>query len=211
MSTSLDLYRFYNLLGEVYPESKIVYATPSGKARLKYISQILLPLRGKLLDVGCNNYVYERYWRDIYVGIDIASSLLYTGKRNGVCADAMCLPFQGSVFDYVLISEVLEHIETLTQRLKILYEIKRVLKPRGQLFLSAPNNPPYNPYQQTVSDTLWQRGISQSFIHGSFSQSYVRSLAKRTDFVIRRINLIMSPDHNTHMFCILEKKARKLT
>lgn len=51
------------------------------------------------------------------------------------CADALQLPFADHTFDKIICSEVLEHLPNYRDALK---EIKRLLKPNGQLAISVP-------------------------------------------------------------------------
>jgi SAM-dependent methyltransferase len=50
-------------------------------------------------------------------------------------ADAMSLPFAAGSFDSVLCTQVLEHV---CEPLRVLEEVRRVLKPGGRLVLTAP-------------------------------------------------------------------------
>ncbi len=52
-----------------------------------------------------------------------------------VYADASCMPVLGASIDSVLLLEVLEHVERFDL---VLSEIRRMLKPNGTLYLSAP-------------------------------------------------------------------------
>lgn len=52
------------------------------------------------------------------------------------CGDGRFLPFRNNTFDYLVCSEVIEHID---EREKCLREVARVLKPDGVLVLSTPN------------------------------------------------------------------------
>jgi ubiquinone/menaquinone biosynthesis C-methylase UbiE len=64
------------------------------------------------------------------VHVDIARE-----RRPDVQADAIALPFLDSVFDFVLCTELMEHVIGPDQ---ILAELHRVLRPGGRLFLCAP-------------------------------------------------------------------------
>ncbi len=101
------------------------------------ICEYAQPVRGKVLDLGCGSKPYRSLFStQDYVGIDIenpghshaneAIDLFYDGKR---------IPFPDSTFDFVFSSEVVEHIECLDQ---VMGEIERVLKPGGQVLLTAP-------------------------------------------------------------------------
>ncbi|WP_219339831.1 class I SAM-dependent methyltransferase [Luteimonas salinisoli] len=94
--------------------------------------------RGLVLDIGCADRWMERHLsRECeYVGVDYPATggRLY-GARPDVFADAASLPFPDASFDTVLLLEVLEHLRDPSGALA---EIARVLKPRGQLFLTLP-------------------------------------------------------------------------
>lgn len=62
-------------------------------------------------------------------------------KRDGVIirvrkGDAEHLPFDDETFDFLNLSEVIEHVESPE---KVLLEVKRVLKPGGHAYVSVPN------------------------------------------------------------------------
>lgn len=58
--------------------------------------------------------------------------------RPDVVADALKLPFEDEVFDFVYCSHLLEHFVWSNGR-KLLGEIYRVLDSTGKLFLTVPN------------------------------------------------------------------------
>ena len=75
------------------------------------------------------------------ISMDIApfalryAAIRYPGPRY-VRATGECLPFCSESFDSVTAFEVLEHIEHAAL---LLNEIRRVLKPNGDVFISTPN------------------------------------------------------------------------
>lgn len=93
----------------------------------------------EMLDVGCGWGRELARLRDA-VGIDICLPFLKTARnyvRNPVIlADAHFLPFRAGSFDFVAISEVIEHV---AQPTKVIRELKRVLRQRGRLLLQTPN------------------------------------------------------------------------
>ncbi len=53
--------------------------------------------------------------------------------------DALNLPFENNTFDTVCMFDVIEHLPKNTENI-VFSEIARVLKPKGKLYLSTPNN-----------------------------------------------------------------------
>jgi ubiquinone/menaquinone biosynthesis C-methylase UbiE len=70
--------------------------------------------------------------------VGVTKSKLNSGKSNNefVICDAMNLPFKSNCVDFVIHSEVLEH---LIDKAKSLRETKRVLSQSGALILTTPN------------------------------------------------------------------------
>lgn len=104
---------------------------------------------GAVLDIGCG-YGYGSYYIsqsdkvNKVIGLDIVEEEILHAKKNYkgdkcdfICADALDLPFSDNYFDYIVSFENIEHVKDYN---KYLEEIKRVLKPNGNLLLSTPNN-----------------------------------------------------------------------
>lgn len=105
----------------------------------------------KILDAGCGSGIYLSYFASfaekIY-GIDSSESGCKVAKNrvknfNNVMIKKMNLmkklDFPDSSFDFILCSEVLEHIKN---NRFTLFELKRVLKPDGFILLTVPNFTP---------------------------------------------------------------------
>ena len=98
---------------------------------------------GRVLEVGCaSGYLLSRinlepeslYGVDITPGgVKIANSWVKGG--NFCLADARNIPYKSNTFDYLICTEVLEHIEG-DEAMKECY---RVLKPGGMAFITVPN------------------------------------------------------------------------
>jgi len=86
---------------------------------------------GKLVDIGCGNKPYMKYFSfiDEYIGIDI------TNDEADIIADAKFSPIRTDSTDVVLCSQVIEHDPEPD---KIISEIHKILKEKGILILSAP-------------------------------------------------------------------------
>lgn len=98
---------------------------------------------GKVLDVGCGyGFLLSRLrsqHRGLY-GMDITCGAVRVGKNrinegNFHHADARKIPFRSDTFDYLICSDVLEHIEG-DEAVKECY---RVLKPGGIALITVPN------------------------------------------------------------------------
>jgi len=199
VTTPLSDFQFYNELGEKYPETMVVYASRAGKLRENYLARLLSEGRGKLLDVGCNDYLYEAYWHGEYVGVDIALIPLMYGNRNGVWCDAYSLPFRDRVFDFVLCVEVLEH---LWYRVEAMREMLRVMKPSGELFLIVPLG-------DSPGNIVWMNELSRwdvthyYYLHGELSLAYMRYLARSVPCNILEHKYLVS--NQKHIYCRIGK------
>ena len=104
---------------------------------------------GKLLDVGCGLGHFCRYIKarsiDLEVtGMDFSKFSIKKAKElsdkinmdiDFVVGDAQELPFEDNLFDYVISSDVIEHLDNPD---KHLMEMKRVLKKGGQATILTP-------------------------------------------------------------------------
>ena len=86
---------------------------------------------GKLVDIGCGSKPYIKYFKyiDEYIGVDLISN------EADIVANAKSLPIESNSVDVVLCSQVIEHD---AEPVKIIAEIRRILKKDGVLILSAP-------------------------------------------------------------------------
>ncbi len=92
---------------------------------------------GKLLDLGCGKKPYQKLY-DNYsvssVGIDIEQ----TPHKNELIDkyfNGKDIPYDNETFEFVLCTEVLEHVEKPNEFLK---EINRILKSDGYLLITVP-------------------------------------------------------------------------
>lgn len=95
-------------------------------------------VRGRLLDLGCGKQplygLYRQYASEV-IATDWPTSL-HESSHIDVYSDINgLLPFRTSVFDTVLLSDVLEHVP---QPSLAFAEISRILRPGGTLVLNTP-------------------------------------------------------------------------
>lgn len=101
-----------------------------------------------VLDVGCGTGEFILRFgsqADICVGIDLSKFALKTGSKklkaaSFLLADATAIPIREQIFDLVICSEVMEHLERDGEAVG---EISRVLKDDGSAVFTAPCNPKY--------------------------------------------------------------------
>ncbi len=85
-----------------------------------------------ILDLGCGDKPYKKFVLSFnkYIGADI-----YSGKYVDVVLDnPTSLPFEDNKFDFILSTQVFEHVEDL----KLLSQVHRVLKRDGRFLISVP-------------------------------------------------------------------------
>ncbi len=96
--------------------------------------------RGMVLDLGCGggrNTAYMANQGLQVVGVDISYEQLKKGSlvTKRCQADACCLPFKADSFDYVLCSELLEHLASPGSCIS---EVYRILKDGGIAVITCP-------------------------------------------------------------------------
>jgi tRNA (uracil-5-)-methyltransferase TRM9 len=105
---------------------------------------------GKLLNVGCAHgpdFLPFRQGFELY-GVDCSSGMLrqaigYSDKFNFyvnlAMSDALFLPFADNTFDWAISVATYHHIKGRQEREKAFMELRRVLKPEGEAFLTVWN------------------------------------------------------------------------
>lgn len=98
---------------------------------------------GFLLEIGCGRGEYLAKMRDLgwnVRGVDVNQEAIDFAKNHyqlDVClAGADNLPYDDSFFDVVFLKHVLEHLH---EPIAAMREIRRVLKPNGQILITTPN------------------------------------------------------------------------
>jgi len=170
----------------------------------------------RILDLGCGNgRLYELFKDKIvsYCGIDISEKLIEIAQERypGVMfrvGDALNLPFSDNFFDKAFGVAVFHHIPSKEFRLRFLSEAKRVLKPKGQLFLTVWYLPPGKKILLIIKNLLLKIiGLSKldlgdSFVDWGdktrryvhyFSQSEFRDLVERSGLRVKEVAILKRP------------------
>jgi len=104
----------------------------------KNILQMAPRITGDVLDLGCGRKPYESLFVNAksYTGVDVeASGHNHKNSKVDYYYDGKTLPFPDNHFDAVVSFEVFEHVFNIDD---VFVEIRRVLKPGGQLFITLP-------------------------------------------------------------------------
>lgn len=108
------------------------------------VKQFLNSLESSSLiaDVGCGNGKnFLEGDNKFYVGFDITHKFLeeivIKTKYEGVCGNALILPFKQNSFDAVVNIAVLHHLSSPDRRLQVLSELIRIVKPHGLILITV--------------------------------------------------------------------------
>lgn len=119
-----------------------VRAMVQGDTFRMILSDNIYPFRGRCLNAGCGEGLYDAFLRALPGMTAVANLDLPAAAPAGLAeytsGSLTQLPFSNQNFDCCLASEVLEHIE---DDRKAVSEIARVLKPGGMLLISVPTPP----------------------------------------------------------------------
>lgn len=167
--------------------------------RFKEVLEVTKPTKGTVLDVGCHAGTFtERLLtkletKEVY-GVDISSSAINLAKKripygHFEVADAANLPFKNNFFDAVFCLEVLEHVD---DPIKVLKEVKRILKTGGYaVFLVPSDNKLFKIvwFLWTFYYPVWKHAHVQSFKNSSL-EDFIKSLGFKIEQV-KEFNLGM--------------------
>ena len=99
----------------------------------------LQPAKGSILDIGAGtgdflSVVKENGW--ITIGVEPSDKAKAIAKNKGVVFVEQTSELENNSFDIITMWHVLEHVPNLDNQLK---ELKRLLKPNGNLIIAVPN------------------------------------------------------------------------
>jgi ubiquinone/menaquinone biosynthesis C-methylase UbiE len=153
--------------------------------------------RGKLLNVGCAHGPDFLPFKESFElwGIDFSTAMVKMAQKyaakfnlevNLTVADAIALPYPDATFDWAIAVATYHHIQGDKQRLKAFQELRRVLKPGGEAFITV-----WNRWQPS----FWAKGKEANIAWKSkgrilyryyhlFSRSELRKLLNKAGFEI---------------------------
>lgn len=141
----------------------------------------------RVLDVasgeGYGSFLLRRWGAESVEGIDVDEQTVETATRlfggDGVhyqCHTAEQLPFEDHTFDVVCSLETIEHLDHPEL---FLQEIRRVLKPGGNIILSCPNDPYY--YKQGTPGNPFHK---RQYTYFDFKQLAEKYLGQRVRYYL---------------------------
>lgn len=151
----------------------------------------------KVLDLGCGCSNWNSGKLPV-TGLDTNQAALDYGKKAGYLEESVCwdlgklpLPFKDRSFDFVVMSEVLEHLPSPG---KVLGECSRLLKGGGFLVTTVPLDKSFSPWQIlfeakcfVIGDLLGDEYYKQRCGHiQHFSYQSLASLLEESGFSIAK-------------------------
>lgn len=141
----------------------------------------------RVLDVasgeGYGSFLLRRWGAESVEGIDVDEQTVETATRlfggDGVhyqCHTAEQLPFEDHTFDVICSFETIEHLDHPEL---FLQEIRRVLKPGGNIILSCPNDPYY--YKQGTPGNPFHK---KQYTYFDFKQLAEKYLGQRVRYYL---------------------------
>lgn len=152
---------------------------------------VITHLRGRhILDIGTGHGLFLDLLSQKYsvVGVDVDSE-----RDDVIRMDALHLGFGKSVFDTVIMAEVLEHLKS---PLKGLRKAHRVLKPGGRLILTTRNlwaviyikrayrEKRLKAFLKNLGAGCWNEAEADKGWHLRFRPDYLRELVREANFEI---------------------------
>jgi len=153
--------------------------------------------KGRLLNVGCAHGPDFLPFRQNFnlFGIDFSSEMLGLARKYSqkfdfnvylLLADACQLPFPDGVFDWAISVATYHHIKGKKERQAALDELRRVLKPGGEAFITVWNHwQPRFWFSGREVEVPWHK--QEKTLHRYyylFSYSELESLSKRAGFQV---------------------------
>ncbi|MFC1699004.1 class I SAM-dependent methyltransferase [Candidatus Omnitrophota bacterium] len=150
MSSYISTYNEREIEGFARKRHEHIAQSPFERYRLELMGLLFdNSIKGMVLDIGCNIGEGTRTYKHRAKKAVLMDKELFLLKCAGrfnkdltnlsfVCADLANLPFRGSSFDSIILTEVLEHQPKGIHN-EILEEILRIAKDGCTIFISTPN------------------------------------------------------------------------
>ena len=153
--------------------------------------------KGRLLNIGCAHgpdFLPFRQGFDLY-GVDFSIEMLrlarkYSQKFNFTVslslADANCLPYPDETFDWAISVATYHHIKGEDEKRAALNELRRVLKPGGEAFITVWNRwqPRFWFKRKEVAVPWRTKGKTLYRYYYLFSYPELERLAKKAGFQV---------------------------
>ena len=162
---------------------------------------------GRLLNVGCAHGPDFLPFKESFAlwGVDSSLAMLKQGVRysakfkfyvNLIVSDALSLPFPDNTFDWAISVATYHHIKGKSEREKAFSELKRVLKPGGEAFLTLWNHgQPRFWLKSREQEIPWKlRDKTVYRYYHLFSYGELKRLLTKVGFEV----ITMSPEKSYH-------------
>jgi SAM-dependent methyltransferase len=148
-----------------------------GEYRLKGFIRRLSALTGagkRILDVGAGELQYKKYFKHLnYVSQDLGvGDANWDYSKIDIISDIYNIPVEEKSFDYILCTQVIEHLKYPHQAFK---EFSRILKSGGLLFVTCP---------------LSWKEHQQPYDYFRYTQYALKMLAEENNFKVLELNKV---------------------
>jgi len=163
---------------------------------------------GRLLNIGCGHGADFLPFRQRFElwGIDFSAQMLKQAQRystkfsfcvNLVTADMLTLPFRDNSFDWIIAVAAYHHIKGKNDRERAFRELRRVLKPGGEAFLTVWNRGQPRFWLKSKEQQIpWRlRGETVYRYYHLFSYGEMKKLLAEVGFEI----LSTAPEKSYHL------------
>lgn len=155
--------------------------------------------KGRLLNIGCAHGPDFLPFKEMFslYGVDFSFEMLRFARKYAQkfsftpalsLADVSCLPYRDEIFDWAISVAAYHHIEGLEKKEAALSELKRVLKPGGEAFITVWNRwqPGFWFRRKEVAVPWRAQGKTLYRYYYLFSYPELEKLAKKAGFQVIR-------------------------
>jgi SAM-dependent methyltransferase len=130
--------------------------------------------------------------------VDVALPTLSLARAHygNICvigADTRCLPFANGVFDAIVSTSTLDHFHSHAEVVASLQELRRVLRPTGQLFLTLDNraNPLIRLRNALPFRFLYRLGIVPYYVGATYGPRRLQWVLHEVGFEVLEVDAVM--------------------